>query len=72
MDFSTLDALKPTLISYQTLLLFVMFVGLVVWVYSKRRKTEFDAIANSIFDDEDTASGASLGSEQDRAGANKK
>ncbi|GGB37727.1 hypothetical protein GCM10011502_08700 [Oceanisphaera marina] len=71
MDFSTLEALKPTLISYQTLLLFVMFIGLVAWAYSTRRKSKFDAIANSIFDDEDKASGASLGTEQDRAGANK-
>ena len=71
MDFSTLEALKPTLISYQTLLLFVMFIGLVTWAYSKRRKDKFDAIANSIFDDEDPASGVSPGTEQDRAGANK-
>ncbi|WP_417614415.1 cbb3-type cytochrome oxidase subunit 3 [Oceanisphaera sp.] len=72
MDFSTLDALKPTLISYQTLLLFVMFIGLVSWAYSKRRKDKFDEIANSIFDDEDQPGGSSPGTEQDRAGANKK
>lgn len=72
MDFSTLDALKPTLISFQTLLLFVMFLVLVWWAYGKRRKTKFEAIANSIFDeDEELVSIASLGTEQDRAGANK-
>ncbi|MBM7454668.1 cytochrome c oxidase cbb3-type subunit 4 [Oceanisphaera litoralis] len=71
MDFSTLEALKPTLISYQTLLLLVMFIGLVRWAYGKRRKDKFDAIANSIFD-EDEANGTSRGTEQDRAGANKK
>ncbi|NLJ93492.1 MAG: cbb3-type cytochrome c oxidase subunit 3 [Aeromonadales bacterium] len=72
MDFSTLDALKPAIISYQTVLLLVMFVGLVWWAYGKRRKDKFDAIANSIFDDEDQTQGASSGTEQDRAGANKK
>ena len=71
MDFSTLEALKPTLIAYQTLLLFVMFLGLVWWAYGKQRKTKFDAIGSSILDDEDVQSGASLGTEQDRAGANK-
>ncbi|MBO1519458.1 cbb3-type cytochrome oxidase subunit 3 [Oceanisphaera pacifica] len=71
MDFSTLEALKPTIISFQTLLLFVMFIGLVIWAYSKRRKHKFDAIANSIFDDEDLAGSASQGTGQDRAGANK-
>ena len=71
MDFSTLEALKPTLISFQTLSLFVMFLGLVWWAYGKQRKTKFDAIANSIFDeDEEKLSSASLGTEQDRAGAN--
>lgn len=72
MDFSTLDALKPVIISYQTVLLLVMFIGLVWWAYGKRRKDKFDAIANSIFDDEDQTQGASSGTEQDRAGANKK
>ncbi|GAA3704685.1 cbb3-type cytochrome c oxidase subunit 3 [Oceanisphaera sediminis] len=72
MDFSTLEALKPTLISYQTLVLMVMFIGLVWWAYGKRRKDKFDAIANSIFDDENQASGTPSGTEQDRAGANKK
>ncbi|MFP2767825.1 cbb3-type cytochrome oxidase subunit 3 [Oceanisphaera sp. KMM 10153] len=72
MDFSTLEALKPTLISYQTLLLFVLFIGLVWWAYGKRRKDRFDAIASSIFDDENQASGTPPGTEQDRAGANKK
>lgn len=72
MDFSTLEALKPTLIGYQTLLLFVMFLGLVWWAFGKRRKTKFDAIAHSIFDeDEERLSSASLRAEQDRAGANK-
>ena len=72
MDLRPLDALKPAIISYQTVLLLVMFVGLVWWAYGKRRKDKFDAIANSIFDDEDQTQGASSGTEQDRAGANKK
>ncbi|OIN04318.1 cbb3-type cytochrome oxidase subunit 3 [Oceanisphaera psychrotolerans] len=71
MDISTLEALKPTLISYQTLTLLVLFIGIVWWAYGKRRKDSFDAIASSIFD-EDEANGTSSGTEQDRAGANKK
>ncbi|ART79313.1 cbb3-type cytochrome oxidase subunit 3 [Oceanisphaera avium] len=72
MDFSALEAIKPTLIGYQTLLLFVMFIGLVWWAYGRRRKDKFDAIAHSIFDeDEEKLSSASLRTEQDRAGANK-
>ncbi|MBL1377307.1 cbb3-type cytochrome oxidase subunit 3 [Zobellella iuensis] len=72
MDISTLEALKPMLISFQTLALLVLFAGIVLWAYSKRRKGSFDDAANSIFDDEDKAKGTRQGTEQDRAGANKK
>ena len=70
MDVRIWEALKPTLIAYQTLLLFVMFLVLVWWAYSMRRKDTFDAVANSIFE-EDVVSAASPETEQDRAGANK-
>ncbi|WMC12143.1 cbb3-type cytochrome c oxidase subunit 3 [Oceanimonas pelagia] len=70
MDFSTLEALKPMLISFQTLALLVLFVGIVWWAYSKRRKGKFDDAANSIFD-EDERQNQRRGTEQDRAGANK-
>ncbi|MDP5291940.1 cbb3-type cytochrome c oxidase subunit 3 [Oceanimonas sp. CHS3-5] len=70
MDFSTLEALKPMLISFQTLALLVLFVGIVWWAYGKRRKGKFDDAANSIFD-EDERKDQRRGTEQDRAGANK-
>ncbi|MCC5852209.1 MAG: cbb3-type cytochrome c oxidase subunit 3 [Alkalimonas sp.] len=35
-----------------TVLLFVGFVGLVIWAYSKGRKKDFDEAANLVFDDE--------------------
>lgn len=72
MDFSTLEALKPMLISIQTLVLFVLFICLVLWAYSKRRKSTFDEMANSIFDDEEQAAGQYQGTDPDRAGAIKK
>ncbi|AEY01809.1 cytochrome c oxidase subunit CcoQ [Oceanimonas sp. GK1] len=70
MDFSTLEALKPMLISFQTLALLILFVGIVWWAYGKRRKGKFDDAANSIFDDEEREK-PRRGTEQDRAGANK-
>lgn len=71
MDISTLEALKPMLISFQTLALLVLFVGIVWWAYSKRRKGKFDDAANSIFKEEQGEQ-RRQGTEQDRAGANKK
>ena len=48
MDFATFNGLY-------TLFLIVIFVGLILWAYSKKRKKAFDDIANSIFDeDQDT------------------
>ncbi|OXY82507.1 cbb3-type cytochrome oxidase subunit 3 [Oceanimonas doudoroffii] len=71
MDLSTLEALKPMLISFQTLALLVLFAGIVWWAFSKRRKGKFDDAAHSIFD-EDERNKPRRGTEQDRAGANKK
>ncbi|MDV2856920.1 cbb3-type cytochrome c oxidase subunit 3 [Oceanimonas sp. CAM02] len=70
MDFSTLEALKPTLISFQTLALLVLFAGIVWWAFGKRRKGKFDDAANSIFDEKEEQQ-YRQGAEQDRAGANK-
>jgi cytochrome c oxidase cbb3-type subunit 4 len=36
-----------------TVVLFVTFIGIVIWAYSKRRKKDFDEAANLPFDDED-------------------
>lgn len=35
-----------------TLILLVLFLVIVYWAYSKNRKSKFDDIANSIFDEE--------------------
>jgi cytochrome c oxidase cbb3-type subunit 4 len=42
-----------TIHSIWTVLLFVSFIGIVVWAYSKRRKTSFDEAANLVFADEE-------------------
>ncbi|WP_413113529.1 cbb3-type cytochrome oxidase subunit 3 [Thaumasiovibrio sp. DFM-14] len=36
-----------------TLTLFVSFIGIVLWAYSKRRNSAFKEAANLIFDDEE-------------------
>jgi len=38
-----------TLASVLTLVSFVMFIGIVVWAYSSRRKADFDAAAREPF-----------------------
>jgi cytochrome c oxidase cbb3-type subunit IV len=35
-----------------TVLVFVCFIGIVVWAYSKKSKKRFDEAQNLIFDDE--------------------
>jgi cytochrome c oxidase cbb3-type subunit 4 len=49
MDIGTLRGLG-------TLLVFVAFVGLVIWAYSSKRKKSFDEAANLPFADEQTTS----------------
>ena len=39
--------------AWQTAILLVSFIGIVIWAYSKRRKTSFDEAANLPFADED-------------------
>lgn len=48
MDINDLRALS-------TLFLFVTFVGLCIWAYSKKRKTTFDEAANLPFADDEPA-----------------
>lgn len=38
-----------------TLVILVLFVGIVVWAYSSRRKKQFDEAANLVFDDDETS-----------------
>lgn len=37
-----------------TLVLMVIFIGIVLWAYSSRRKKAFDEAANLVFADEQT------------------
>ncbi|WP_394173309.1 cbb3-type cytochrome oxidase subunit 3 [Thalassotalea litorea] len=46
MDYGTLRGIF-------TVIIFVLFIIIVVWAYSKKRKTSFDEAANSIFDEDD-------------------
>jgi cytochrome c oxidase cbb3-type subunit 4 len=39
--------------AWQTAILMVSFIGIVIWAYSKRRKKSFDEAANLPFADED-------------------
>jgi cytochrome c oxidase cbb3-type subunit 4 len=36
-----------------TVVVFVIFIGIVWWAYSKKSKTSFDQAANLVFDDEE-------------------
>lgn len=38
-----------------TVLVFVLFIGVVWWAYGKRRSKRFDEAANSIFDEDDAS-----------------
>jgi cytochrome c oxidase cbb3-type subunit IV len=48
MDIGTLRGLL-------TLALFVAFIALVIWAYSKRRKTDFDKLARMPLEDDPPA-----------------
>lgn len=45
MDYGTLRG-------FFALLIFALFIIIVVWSYSKKRKSSFDEAANSIFDED--------------------
>ena len=38
--------------AWHTVVLLISFIGIVIWAYSKRRKTDFDEAANLPFADE--------------------
>ncbi|TDF42331.1 cbb3-type cytochrome c oxidase subunit 3 [Alteromonadaceae bacterium M269] len=38
-----------------TLIVFISFIGVVLWAFSKRSKESFDEAANLVFDDEKQA-----------------
>jgi len=39
--------------AWHTVVLLILFVGIVIWAYSKRRKRDFDEAANLPFADDD-------------------
>ena len=45
MDYGTIGSIF-------TVTVFVFFIGIVLWAYSKRSKAGFDEAANLVFDDE--------------------
>ena len=46
MDYGTLRG-------FFALLILALFIIIVVWSYSKKRKASFDDVANSIFDEDE-------------------
>ena len=39
--------------SIYTVIVFVLFIGIGLWAYSKRRKKDFEEAANSIFEEDE-------------------
>jgi len=52
--------------SISTVVMFVTFLGIVVWAFSSRRKAAFDAAAREPFALPDEAAGAGSGQAQQR------
>lgn len=48
MDYGTLRG-------FFALLILALFIIIVVWSYSKKRKASFDEVANSIFEEDELA-----------------
>jgi len=46
-----------TILSIWTAVLFVIFIGIVVWAWSRRQQAGFDEAANIPFKDEDSRPG---------------
>lgn len=46
-----------TILSIWTAVLFVIFIGIVIWAWSRRQKGRFDEAANIPFKDEDNRRG---------------
>lgn len=63
MDFATFNGLY-------TLFLIVIFIALIFWAYSKKQKTSFDKIANSILDEPEDL--MSIDSEKNKQSGDKK
>lgn len=51
--------------AFYTVLVFVLFIGVVVWAYSKSSKKGFDEAANSIFDEDEVTTTTAKGTKQE-------
>lgn len=47
-----------------TVVMFVMFVGIVIWAFSKRRKKDFEEAAHLPFDEDDHGGNQSAGNKK--------
>ncbi len=65
MDTGTIGAIV-------TVVFFVIFVGIVLWAWSGRRKKDFDAAANLPFEEEDTRPSAANPSKERRPDSRRK
>lgn len=45
--------MSPLVHSIWTVILFIVFIGIVVWAFSSRRKKDFDEAARLALDDDD-------------------
>jgi cytochrome c oxidase cbb3-type subunit 4 len=52
--------------SISTVVMFVTFIGIVVWAYSRKRRAAFDAAAKEPFALPDENTGGSVGQAQQR------
>jgi cytochrome c oxidase cbb3-type subunit 4 len=48
-----MESIQITLHSIWTVLLFIVFIGIVAWAWSSKRKKAFDEAAHLPFDEED-------------------
>ena len=45
--------MSPLVHSIWTVILFIVFIGIVIWAFSSRRKKDFDEAARLALDDDD-------------------
>ena len=50
--------------SFWTVALLILFIGIIIWAFSSRRKQRFDAAARMPLEDDDSASGEPGGKRQ--------
>ena len=53
--------------SYWTLLLFLLFVGIIIWAWSSKRKTGFDELSRLPLEDDEFVEKTTKSEEKDNA-----